>query len=115
MGKIKKYISFISEDSDIDVDKLPKSGKTTLYRLTSHSVVDLSAPGEFYVSNKNDVDPELLENKGDELFLITVECDNENIDKEKSELECAKHDCDCIVVVKDYTKCEVVKVEPYKK
>ena len=62
-----------------------------------------------------DVNPDLLENPGTELFLLTVECPADNVDKEKSEQECAKHNCECIVAVKDDTKCEVVKVEPYKK
>lgn len=114
--KLKRYNNFLNEDKEIEVDNIPTSGKTTLYRLTSHPVVDLSAPGEFYVSKKSDVNPDLLEDKGDgDLFLITVNCPNNNIDKEKSEMECAKHDCDCIIVVKDDSKCEVVKVEPYKK
>jgi hypothetical protein len=102
-------------DTSVSPDlESPSSGTMTLYRLTSHPVVDLSAPGEFYVSKLEDVNPDLLENPGNELFLLTVECPADNVDTEKSEQECAKHDCECIVAVKDDTKCEVIKVEPYK-
>lgn len=103
----KVYEAFESKASKL-------SGQVTLYRLTSHSVVDLSDPGEFYVASLEDVDPNLLEKKGSELFLITVKTDSSNIDLDESEKECAKHNSDSIVSVKDSEKCEVVKVEPYK-
>lgn len=107
MKNIKTFESFKINES---------SGSTELYRLTTHSVVDLSEPGEFYFSNLDDVNPDFLENQDyDELFLITVKCDESNIDTEKSEKESAKLDCDCIVVVKDDKKCEIVSVEPYNK
>jgi hypothetical protein len=102
----------IEDYSEIDSEQ---SGDMTLYRLTSHPVVDLSQPGEFYVSKMEDVNPDLLENReGDDLYLITVTCPASNIDDEMSEVECAKHNCECIVVVKDDAQCQVVKVEPYK-
>lgn len=103
----KLYEAFESKASKL-------SGQVTLYRLTSHSVVDLSDPGEFYVASLEDVDPNLLEKKSSELFLITVNTDSSNIDLDESEKECAKHNSDSIVSVKDSGKCEVIKVEPYK-
>lgn len=90
------------------------TGEVTLYRLTSHAVVDMSEPGEFYFSDKEKVNPEFLENKGTDLYLITAKCDASNIDLDKSEMECGKLDCDCIVAVKDDSKVEVLSVEPYK-
>ena len=122
MKVLKTYEKFLLKE-DVEMPQVmeapevetPTSGYMTLYRLTSHPVVDLSAPGEFYVSKLEDVNPDLLENPGNELFLLTVECPADNVDTEKSEQECAKHNCECIVAVKDDTKCEVVKVEPYKK
>ena len=120
MKVLKNYKKFLLKEdlemSEAPVATTPTSGTMTLYRLTSHPVVDLSAPGEFYVSKMEDVNPEFLENKeGNELFLITVNCPSENVDSEKTEQECAKHNCETIVAVKDDTKCEVIKVEPYKK
>jgi len=122
MKVLKTYKKFLLKE-DVEMPQVmetpevetPTSGSMTLYRLTSHPVVDLSAPGEFYVSKLEDVNPDLLENPGTELFLLTVECPADNVDKEKSEQECAKHNCECIVAVKDDTKCEVVKVEPFQK
>ena len=122
MKVLKTYEKFLLKE-DVEMPQVmeapevetPTSGYMTLYRLTSHPVVDLSAPGEFYVSKLEDVNPDLLENPGNELFLLTVECPADNVDTEKSEQECAKHNWECIVAVKDDTKCEVVKVEPYKK
>jgi hypothetical protein len=90
------------------------TGEVTLYRLTSHPVVDLSEPGEFYFSDREKVNPDFLENKGGELYLITAKCDSSNIDVQKSEMECNTLNCDCIVAVKDDTKVEVLSVEPYK-
>jgi hypothetical protein len=103
-------------DINMEVDDSEQISDMTLYRLTSHPVVDLSAPGEFYFSKLEDVNPDFLENReSNELFLITVTCPSVNVDKEKSEQECAKHNCECIVVVKDDSQCEVVKVEPFQK
>lgn len=90
------------------------NGVVTLYRLTSHPVVDLSEPGEFYVCDISSVDPNLLDKKGSEMFLITVRCDASNIDGPKSEQECEKLNNPCIVAVKDDKKCEVVSAVPYK-
>ena len=57
-----------------------------------------------------------LENKeGDELFLITVTCPSDNVDPVKTEEECAKHNCETIVAVKDDSHCGIVKVEPFQK
>ena len=109
MRKLKKYQSFISED----VDSITSSDDMTLYRLSAHHVVDLKEPGDFYVKSMEDIDPSLLEKPGDSLFLITVKCDKDNIDVEKSEAETAKQGCDC-VVVKDDSKLELVSVEPFK-
>jgi len=123
MKVLKTYKKFLLKE-DVEMPEVmetpevetPTTGSMTLYRLTSHPVVDLSAPGEFYVSKIEDVNPDFLENKeGDELFLITVTCPSENVDSEKSEQECAKHNCETIVAVKDDTQCEVVKVEPFQK
>ena len=108
-------------NENIDSDETPSSykassltGEVTLYRLTSHSVLDLSEPGEFYFSDREKVNPDFLENKGSELYLITAKCDSSNIDVQKSEMECGKLNCDCIVAVKDDSKVEVLSVEPYK-
>ena len=109
MRKLKKYQNFISED----VDSVAGSDDMTLYRLSAHHVVDLKEPGDFYVKSMQDVDPSLLEKPGSTLYLITVKCDKDNIDVEKSEAETAKQGCDC-VVVKDDSKLELVSVEPFK-
>ena len=112
--KLKNFSNFqkVYEAFESKASKL--SGEVTLYRLTSHPVVDLSDPGEFYVSSQSDIDPKLLEKPGSELFLITVKTTSDNIDLDESEKECVKHNVDSIVSVKDSEKCEVVKVEPYK-
>jgi len=116
MKNIKSFGSFKINENTENIENSEKlTGEVTLYRLTSHPVVDLSQPGEFYFSDSSKVNPDFLENKeSNDLYLITVKCDSSNIDDEKSELECAKLDCDCIVAVKDDTKCEVISVEPYK-
>jgi hypothetical protein len=111
--RIKKFNNFRINESKSEAAKL--SGEVTLYRLTSHPVVDLSQPGEFYVSKRSDVNPDILDKKGKDLFLITVKCDSSNIDLDESEKEAAKLDCDCIVVIKDDKKCEVISVEPFNK
>src|SRR5581483_12279322 len=56
------------------------SGEVELYRLTSHPVVDLSEPGEYYVCDKAALDPKLLDNphSATELFVITVKTDSSN-------------------------------------
>ena len=111
--RIKKFNNFGINEAKSEASKL--KGEVTLYRLTSHSVVDLSQPGEFYVAKKSDVNPDLLDKRGKDLYLITVKCDSSNIDLDESEKESAKLNCDCIVVVKDDNKCEVISVEPYQK
>jgi hypothetical protein len=115
---IKKFKKFsVNENytsTSIKADKL--TGEVTLYRLTSHSVVDLSAPGEYYVCDKADVDPNLLDKKeGNELFLITVKCNADNIDLSASVKEVESHNNNSIVVVKDENSCKVVTVSPYGK
>ena len=97
------------------ISKVVSDGHSTLalYRLTSHPVLDLSEPGEYYVYVKSDINPSMLDKKGKDMFIITVNCPASNVDLDKSEMECAKHDCDSIVVVKDDKKCEVISVEPY--
>jgi hypothetical protein len=90
MKVLKTYEKFLLKE-DVEMPEVmdapevetPTSGTMTLYRLTSHPVVDLSAPGEFYVSKLEDVNPDLLENPGNELFLLTVECPADNVDTEK--------------------------------
>ncbi len=118
--KLKKFDSFLNEDlqdlqgpQDSIVDT--PTGEVTLYRLTSHSVVDLNDPGEFYVNSPESVDPNLLDKKGIELFLITVTTDASNIDVDGSEKEAAKHDNESIIMVKDSTLCDIVTVVPYTK
>jgi len=113
---LKKFNSFqINEDFDNQIEATEiATGETTLYRLTSHSVIDLNDPGEFYFSNKEAVTPDLLDNKGSELFLLTVKTDVSNIDKEASEKEAVSHGNESIVVVKDSTLCSVVSVAPFQ-
>ena len=92
-----------------------KSSTLVLYRLTSHSVLDLSEPGEYYVHVKSDINPSMLNKKGKDMFIITVKCPASNVDVDKSELECVKQNCNSVVAVKDDKKCEVISVEPYNK
>ena len=115
--KLKKFNNFLNENLEGPQDTVidTPTGEMTLYRLTSHSVVDLNDPGEFYVNSPEAVDPKLLDKPGQDLFLITVTTDASNIDAEGTEREAAKHDSDSIVVVKDSTKCEIVTVVPYTK
>ena len=125
MKIIKNFNSFkLNEDffSKEDITPAPSDlggtgGEITLYRLTSHPVVDLSTPGEYYVDSLENVSPDYLDNQdpNDELFLITVKCASSNIDEQRSEQECAQFGCDCIVAVKDDTQCEVLSVEPFNK
>lgn len=121
MKLLKNYKNFmLKEDiaaiAEPMIDAPASGGDLTLYRLTSHPVVDLSAPGEFYVKSVDDLNPDFLENKeGDELFVITVTCPSSNINAEKSEAECARHNCDSIVSVNDDTQCDIVEVKPYNK
>ena len=112
---IKRFNNFeINEKVSPIASKASKlSGDVTLYRLTSHSVVDLDEPGSYYMSSKSEVDPDHLEKKGKSLYLITVKCPSSNIDLDKSEKEIAKLKCSSVVVVKDDKKCDLVKVEPY--
>lgn len=116
MRIIKKFGSFLikegSETSEYRYKEL--TGEITLYRLTSHSVVDLSAPGEYYVCDSSAIDPELLDKQGGEMFLLTVKCDASNIDQEASEKECGEKGNPYIVGIKDDTKCRVVGVVPYE-
>ncbi len=119
--KLKRFNNFINEDisdelisNDLDTD-LDTDGEVTLYRLTSHPVIDLSSPGEYYVDSLDAVDPSLLNKPGSSLFLITVKCNSSNIDDDASEKESAKLGNDNIIVVKEDSTCEVISVEPYKK
>lgn len=112
---LKKFNNFqINEDVDAQVAPEVSTGETTLYRLTSHSVVDLNDPGEFYVSSQDAVTPELLDNKGSEMFLLIVKTDSSNIDAEASQREAQSHGNESIVVVKDSTLCSVVSVVPFQ-
>jgi hypothetical protein len=102
---------------DSKIAKVLKDGHSTLvlYRLTSQPVLDLSEPGLYYVYVKSDINPSMLDKKGGDMYVITVKCPASNVDLDKSEMECAKHDCDSIVVAKDDKMCEVISVEPYNK
>jgi hypothetical protein len=112
-----KFNEAVNEAKKSKIAKVVDDGhsKVVLYRLTSHPVLDLSQPGDYYLYVKADIDPSMLDKKGKEMFIITVSTSSSNIDLDKSEIECAKHDLDSVVVVKDDKKCEVVSVEPYKK
>lgn len=92
------------------------SGNVVLYRLTSHPVVDLDKPGEYYVCDKLSINPEILD-KNDvdpsNIYIISVKCDSSNIDIENSEIECNKLNDPNIIVVKDSSQCEVISVIPY--
>lgn len=114
---LKKFNQFLNENLEGSEDMAPEkpTGPVTLYRLTSHSVVDLNDPGEFYVDNLEAVDPSLLENPGQDLFLLTVTTDSSNIDEEGSKAEAEKLGNESIIMVKNSALCEVEKVEPYKK
>lgn len=113
--RLKKFNTFkINESVATESKASTLTGEVTLYRLTSHPVVDLSEPGEYYVCDKGDLDPNLLDKKeGTELYLITVTCDANNIDLDKSEAEVAKLENDSIVAVKDDNACKVMSVTPY--
>jgi hypothetical protein len=110
--RLKKFNNFINEDITDIYEK--EVGDKILYRLTSHPVIDLASPGEYYVDTLDAVDPSLLENPSDSLFLITVKCDSSNINEEESEKESAKLGNDNVIVVKEDSACEVISVEPYK-
>lgn len=102
---IVKFGSFlVNESSGVNV---------TLYRLTSNSIVNLNDPGEFYVKNRKDICPEMLEKSTRELYLITVSTLESNINIDDSEKESALHN-KSVVVVKDSKKCEIVEVVPFK-
>jgi hypothetical protein len=115
--KLKKFNNFLNENLEGPQDAVvdTPTGEITLYRLTSHSVVDLNDPGEFYVNSPESVDPSLLDKPGQDLFLITVTTDGSNIDVEGSKAEAEKQGNDAVVMVKDSTKCEIVTVVPYTK
>ena len=115
--KLKKFNNFLNENLEGPQDTVvdTPTGEVTLYRLTSHSVVDLNDPGEFYVNSPESVDPSLLDKPGQDLFLITVTTDGSNIDIEGSKAEAEKQGNDAVVMVKDSTKCEIVTVVPYTK
>ena len=51
--KLKKFNNFLNENLEGPQDTVvdTPTGEITLYRLTSHSVVDLNDPGEFYVNS----------------------------------------------------------------
>lgn len=114
--KLKKFNNFLNENLEGPQDTVDTpTGEVTLYRLTSHSVVDLNDPGEFYVNSPESVDPKLLDKPGQDLFLITVTTDASNIDAEGSKTEAEKQGNDAVVMVEDSTKCEIVTVVPYTK
>lgn len=110
MKRIKRF----NENATVACKASELTGEVTLYRLTSHPVVDLASPGEYYVCDKGDVDPNILDNKeGSELYLITVKTDSSNVDVDSSEKESARLNHESIVAVKDSSKCKVLGVAPY--
>lgn len=110
MRRIKRF----NENMSVACKASELTGEVTLYRLSSHSVVDLSSPGEYYVCDKADVDPSILDKKeGSELYLITVKTNSDNIDVDASESEASKLGNESIVAVKDSKKCKVLGVTPY--
>ncbi len=122
MKIIKNFNKFSVNESQVETEMELSTeikaenltGEVTLYRLTSHPVVDLSSPGEYYVCDKSDVDPKLLDNsEGNELYLITVKCNSNNIDLQKSKTEANSLGNGSIVAVKDDKQCQVVSVQPY--
>lgn len=111
--EIKKFDKYsINEGKASKASKL--DGEFTLYRLVSN-VLDLSAPGEFYVYGKSNLDTKFLKKDKKDLFVVAVKCDSKNIDIDKSEKECAKFNNDNIVAVKSEDKCELVSVQPFNK
>ena len=120
MRVIKKFNSFkLNENIEAPVDTKYKyqdlTGEVTLYRLTSHPVVDLSEPGEYYVCDQADVNPDLLDRPGSEMYLITVTCGSDNIDTAKSQQECDEKGINSIVAVKDDSKCKVVSANSWNR
>jgi len=115
--RLKKFGQFKINENVAEAPVRSKAaeltGEVTLYRLTSHPTVDMENPGKYYVSDKSELNPELLDDPSGDLYLITVTCDSSNIDLDESEKESAKLDCDCVVAVKDDKSCEVLSVEPY--
>jgi len=109
--KVSRFNKFSINESSCKVSSL--KGEVTLYRLTSHNVVNLKETGNYYVSSKSDLDPGILSKKGKDIFMITVKCDAANIQLDESEKECAKLNSSSIVYVKDDKKCKLVSVEPY--
>ncbi len=103
--KITRFGKFKTNES---VDK-----SVELYRLTN-PIVDLESPGEYYFTDKNKIQDDLLKNSSDNLFLITVKCNSSNIDNQKSEEESNRLGNENIAVVKDPSDCEIVSVVPYK-
>ncbi len=93
-----------------------KHENVNLYRLSAYPVIDLSEPGDYYVTSKSALDSKLLKSKGKkgDLYVINVKTNSNNIDLDKSDVERAKFNNNKIVVVKDDKKCELIKVEPFK-
>lgn len=116
--RLKKFEQFkVNENLEAPVKSKSSelTGEVTLYRLTSHPSVDMKNPGKYYVADKGDLNPDLLDDPNGDLYLITVTCDSSNIDLDESEKESSKLNCDCVVAVKDDKSCEVQSVEPYGK
>ena len=107
MNIIKSFKGFNKVNEEVD-------NKITLYRLTSKSVIDIDNPGKFYFSDLSKVNPNFLEDKSGDLYLITGETDLSNIDNESSKIESDRLGCDCIKCVKDDSKVEVISIEAYK-
>lgn len=113
--KIKKLYEWVNDSESASYEFEDLEGDITLFRLTSHSVVDLSEPGEFYVCDENDIDPDILDNKSNDLYLITVTTNSDNIDEEKSRSECDEKNNMFIVAVKDDSKCRLVSAAPFNR
>ena|ERR1035437_3294015 len=113
MKKIKSFKNFENKSINESCGCESMQGEINLYRLTSHPIVNLSEPGEYYVCDEDSVDPNLLDNNEGDLFLICVKTNSDNIDIEKSKIECERLGNDCIVAVKDDSLCKVESVNPY--
>jgi hypothetical protein len=109
--RLKKFNSFKINESE-ELMETPVETGSKASTLTGE--VNLSSPGEYYVCDKGDIDPSILDKKeSSELYLITVTCDSSNIDLDKSEMEIANLGNDSIVAVKDDNVCKVISVTPY--
>ena len=104
--KVQRFNSFKINESD--------QSEMTLYRLSSHSVIDFENPGSYYFSNREDVDPNVLDKNSNMYYLLTVKCPASNVDSDKTQAEVEKTGVDSIVAVRDEKNCKVITAEPYQ-